>query len=167
MNNFKYYIAELNGYLQSLRRLRGFGYCFSAHTYDLKVDIDQFAKETLCKWDESGAYKYLGKSLIEYRNLEDRITGIIFGGALNLENVNNEKSKKNIKKMVIEDINEYYGLASTSLDTKGHFHPLITGPVYELNIENSNFTSIFFYIVQIGKYYVLTGFTHRKKSVQI
>lgn len=164
MNNFEIYIAELNGYLQSLRRFRGAGYFYSARSYSSTEDVDQFLFNTVNKWGENGKFKYLGKSEIEFKVLEDRLNKIIFGGALNLQNISGDGTKKNIRKMVIEDINEYYGLASTSLQSDGAFHPLIFGPVYELNIENNDYSDLFSYLVKIGNYYVLTIFARRKMS---
>lgn len=162
MNNFESYIKELNGYLHSLRRLRGPGYFYTARFYSAASNVDQFLSETVSGWGEHGEFQYKGKSEIEFAALQERLTGIIFRGALNLENIASDKSKANIKKMVIEDINEYYGLASTSLDSNGVFHPLIAGPVFELDIRNDNYFNLFCYLVQIGNYYVLTSFTRRK-----
>jgi len=165
MNNFKGYIAELNGYLHSLRRFRGAGYFYSAQSYDAKTGIDQFATETITEWGENEEFQYLGKTEIKFEALEERLSNIIFGGALNLQSVESNESKESIRKLVLEDINEYYGLASTSLDSEGVFHPLISGPVYQLNIENKNYSNLFFYLVKIGNYYVLTSFTRRKHQI--
>ena len=165
MNNFESHIAELNGYLHSLRRFRGAGYFYSVRSYDATSDVDQFLTETVNEWGSNGHFKYLGRSEVGFKVLEQRLSSIIFGGALNLQNVSGDESKENIRKMVVEDINEYYGLASTSLNPEGAFHPLISGPVYELNIENKDYSGLFFYLVQIESYYVLTSFTRRKKSV--
>jgi hypothetical protein len=165
MNNFEIHIAELNGYLQSLRRLRGSGYLYSACSYQATGDIDQFLIETINGWGDDGEFKYEGKTEIEFRVIEERLVKIIFNGVLNLENINVDEFKDNIKKAVIEDINEYYGLASTSLASDGIFHPLIRGPVFEVKIKNKHYSGLFFYLVQIGNYYVLTSFTKRKPSV--
>lgn len=119
---------------QSLRRFRGAGYFYSVRSYDATVDVEQFLTETVNEWGEIGEFKYIGKSKIEFGTLEERLNSIIIiGGALNLQNVSNDESKASIKKMVVEDINEYYGLASTSLNSDGIFHPLISRPVYEVN----------------------------------
>lgn len=157
MDEFKCHIAALNGYLHSLRRFRGAGYFYAASSYVVAEDIDSFLIATIKGW---GGFEYRGKSLIEFNVLSERLESIIFGGALSLSHMSDE-SRKCIKQSVLEDINEYYGLAATSLGTDEPFHPLISGPVYELDVESESYSDLFMYVVQIGSNYVLTSFARK------
>ena len=58
--------------------------------------------------------------------------------------------------MTIENINEYYGLASSTENRDGVFHPLIMGPIYNLCIQGKDESNYFYFLVKIDKFFVLT-----------
>lgn len=163
MTIHEHYIVELNGYLQALSRLCGQAYCFGARAYPAsEKDIDGFVTGLMAEWSRDEPCQYHGKALINYQDVEENVLNAVFHGVLNLTNMPNEHMREDAKRMIFEDINEYYGLFSTSQDEDGIFHPLIAGSVYELHIVNKVYASSFHYLVKIGAYYVLTFFT--KKS---
>lgn len=155
---FELHIAELNGYLNSLRRLCGNCFFFGAQAYAAEQDIDAFAKSLVDSWSENGDYCYEGRSIIEWDELSEAIESMILHGILDRKTMPNDTARAYVSKMLVEDINEYYGLASTSLDDNGVFHPLIQGPVYKLNISGRSQEKTLYYLVKIGRYYVFTHF---------
>jgi hypothetical protein len=164
--DYEFYIAELNGYLNAIRRLRGNGFFFGVRSYKAVDKIDNFVNEMIREWDQHGSFKYHGKSKIEFRELKDKIIDLIFGGVLNTRNMVNEQAENYAKEMLIEDINEYYGLASVSINKDGVFHPLIAGPVYNLDIQNKAYCASFYYLVKIEDNYIVTYF-RKKKSLAL
>lgn len=68
------------------------------------------------------------------------------------------EARSHVGRSVIWDINEFYGLASTNMNSEGVFHPLISGPVYRLNIISDRFTSSLFFLVKIEDMHVLAYF---------
>ncbi len=147
------YISALDGYLKALQRLCGAGFVFGARGYPAEDDIDNFMRNIISEWGSSNEYTYSGYEKIESKDLFCRVEDLIFNGVIVKDRF---QSNNFIPKMILEDINEYYGLASTSLDEQGEFHPLLTGPVYKLNIGSClNFKGLYF-LVKINKYFVIT-----------
>ncbi|MGH1373498.1 MAG: hypothetical protein ACRBBW_15770 [Cellvibrionaceae bacterium] len=165
MNDYEIHIASLDGYLKCLRRFRSSGCSYWARAYPATDDIDQFLGELVSSWGSE--YRLLGKKNLEFRDIEKRIIDTVFRGALNLENVESKITKQSIQRLIVEDINEYYGLISTSLNADGAFHPLISGPVYEVKVRNVDYLDAFIYLVKIEEIFVLTGFSRRKPSGKI
>lgn len=165
MNDYEIHVASLDGYLKSLRRFRSSGCSYWARSYPAIDDIDQFLSESVSGWGKE--YRFLRKQNIEFRDIEKRIIETVFRDALNLQNVESEVTKQSIKRLIVEDINEYYGLISISLNEDGVFHPLISGPVFEIKVENADYLDIFIYLVKIEEIFVLTGFARKKPSEKI
>ena len=82
----------------------------------------------------------------------------IFNGCINQEALTNQGAFEYATRTLIDDINESYGLVSTSLNKEGVFHPLITGPLYMLSISNNKNEKCLYYVVKIESMYVLTYF---------
>ena len=163
-NTFNEWIRELNGYLQALERLCGNGYFFGANTYEADKDIDSKLSEILDSLATKEEYAFKGKSEITNKSLISEMEQFIFNGILDRKNMVNDSARSFSTKMIVEDINEYYGLASTSINKEGVFHPLIKGPVFKLNIENVKIKKSLFYVVQIENNFVLTHFYQKLTS---
>jgi hypothetical protein len=158
------YIDEFRGYLKCLSRLCANEYVFGASCFEAKQDIDVFAKELVEFWGqgdeyiEPSNYEYFGSTLIESPQLFQEIESFIFNGILERESMPNQAAKEYAERMLTEDINEYYGLVSVSLNEEGVFHPLLSNNVYTLNIQNKNHERALYFIVKIENVYVLTHF---------
>jgi len=158
-------IDELRGYLKSLHRLASANYAFGVALYDANCEIDILAAELVRTWSigdeysDPGTYEYFGNERIEYSQLCQEQLKYIFNGLLDFKRMDSDDEIRYSKKIILEDINEYYGLLSTSLNEDGAFHPLISGDVFQLDIRNSRYAKSFFYIVKIETYYVLTYFS--------
>ena len=164
IREYECHIIELNGYLAALSRLCGNGYIFGSRAYEVSDEIDNFIIKMISGWGDKNEFEYFGRKQISYKEIENRVVEIVFRGVLDLNNLPNDNTRNYAKKMIFEDINEFYGLFSTSQDENGVFHPLVTGPVYSLDIVNKNHVAAFYYLVNIGEYYVITYFI--KKAVE-
>lgn len=148
------YISELRGYLKLIERLCGAKYSFGVINYSSKGGVDRALHEFNSNLNKG--LKYDGYSLIEYEELILKIETMIFNGFLNRNKIQNEKVRSYMSGIIIEDINEYYGLASTSTDKNNIFHPLIEGPVYQISVFNPRSAEAIYYLVKISDSYVLT-----------
>ncbi len=158
---FDYYISELNGYLTALQRLSGVTFSFGAKSYYAKENIDEFLKNYLKEMTEKEDISYGGRLEINYKELIVNIKKYIFNGFLSAEKIASANALSYLERTLIEDINEYYGLASNSLNESGTFHPLVEGPVYSLKIKNSGDVSSLYFMVKIESYYVITCFCQK------
>ena len=162
------YIAELCGYLKCLSRLSANNYVFGASAYEANCEIDDLITavfEKLGKGDkyiESSECEYLGREIIEPQDIVSEIESYIFAGLLEREQMPNDKARIYATRMLSEDINEYYGLVSTSQNKDGEFHPLLSGEVYRLNIRNTKYSREFYFIKKIESLYVLTYFLQKE-----
>ena len=164
---FNHYIHELNGYLLCLSRLAGRGYSFGAHAYQVEADVDSFAREAVAIWSKGNEYipasdfRYVGKSIIEYVDLQSEITRYVMNGLLGPRKLS-EAGRNAAARMLLEDIIEYYGLASTSINPEGVFHPPIRSTVHRLDIRNEKYEHCLYFVLQIEDMYVLTRLCKRK-----
>ena len=164
------HIEEFRGYLECLSRLCANGYSFGVSSYEADSEIDSLVSELTELWGagdeyvEPSIYEYTGHELIEYELIIDEIQGYIFNGLLSLECMKNDDARSYAKKALTEDINEYYGLVSVSLNENGVFHPLISSEVYRLNINCQRSEKSFFFIVKIENLYVLTSFVKNESN---
>jgi hypothetical protein len=159
---FESYMSELNGYLKALQRVSGNGFSFGVRYYLVESDdIDFFITKQIELWGETDKLQYISKSKISYRSLVGRIKRFIFSGILSHERLANQKVTTYFESVLLEDINEFYCLASTTVSSSDSYYPLIQGPVYLLDIKDSSKNMSLYYLVQIGNYYVLTFFSKR------
>ncbi len=163
------HIEEFRGYLECLSRLCANGYSFRVSSFEANTEIDPFIVELSEIWStedegaESIIHDYRGREIIKYEQIFDEIKSYIFSGLLTLENMASDDARNYAKRSLIDDINEYYGLVSTSLNENGAFHPLISSQVYRLFIDCQKHEKSFHFIVKIENLYVLTSFV---KNVQ-
>ena len=127
---FKIYVYELNGYLKALERLCGRAYVFGANYFPAKSTIDEDINKFINKWDRkiNKANKfdrkiklltYLERVDISYNELMKDVESIIFDGFLNRDRLKSEDEYMYISKTIFEDIEEYYGLISTAINSHG------------------------------------------------
>lgn len=165
------HLGGLNGYLNCLSRLCGPGYSFNVNMFEVESDVDAFIATKIEEWkigDEycSGTeYNYSGKYKIEFNEICDRLAGYIFNGLLKNSIPPDSTVYEQFKRVFIEDINEYYGLISTTLNYDGVFHPLIRGPVFEIALTSVKHENIFCFLVKIESFYVLSIFSKRNSAV--
>ncbi len=146
------YIAELNGYLKSLSFLNGPSCQFGVKWYDFDEGVESFVN----KFDHG--YSFSGYARIDFDEIKERLLQFTLNGFLSRERFSGEKSFNYFKEMMVENINEYYGLASTMENKEGVFHPLIKSPVYELTVCGEGESVCFYFLVKIESFYVLTFF---------
>ena len=65
--------------------------------------------------------------------------------------------------MLVDDIVEYYGIASTSLNPKGCWNPLLSNGALEISIKSESrfHESLVYFLVEIEDQAILTGFEIR------
>jgi hypothetical protein len=148
--SFEKYIAELRGYLKALQHLNGPKYNFGVKHFYFDGSVDSF----IHNYDHG--LPIIGSSLIEFNEIKTKIYDLVMNGMISLEKFPSKSHSERYKVLLLESINEYYGLASTTGNIDGIFHPLIEGPVYSLKMEGESELCNFFYLVKIKKYYVLT-----------
>ena len=127
---FKIHVYELNGYLKAIERLCGRAYVFGANYFPAKSTIDEDINKFINKWDRkiNKANKfdrkiklltYLERVDISYNELMKDVESIIFDGFLNRDRLKSEDEYMYISKTIFEDIEEYYGLISTAINSHG------------------------------------------------
>jgi hypothetical protein len=147
---FEEILAHLNGYLNALRRIAGH-VLFSAVAFPTGNDFETAIKTHVDGWGVGT--QYIGCNQIEYdevkailrRQIYDRLDGL---GA-------------NAIAFLDWDIQEYYGLASVALDESDEFHPLVSGPVFRLEIIRDDVADGEYFAVQIGSFAVVTALAQR------
>lgn len=144
-------IANLNGYLHSLRRLSGNKCDFWAEATKIDSDLDN-AIEGFLSNIKSGV-KLIEKSKINYSAVEALLEELVLSNLLT--------DDENLKKSIAWDIVEYYGLASTALDAEGEFNPLVSNGAIKVSVQSDFHKSCVFYIVVISNYMVVTGLAER------
>ncbi|PIE41012.1 MAG: hypothetical protein CSA49_05610 [Gammaproteobacteria bacterium] len=149
------YVFELNGYLKALQRLCGTNYVFGARLYTKKIDLESFGTKIIGSKIE---YRKVGHEDV-FRNME----AMIFNGILAKKRISDERIISYLSKVLIEDINEYFGLVSTTLNEDGLFHPLLKSSIYQnvASFEKDNETVIFW--VRIEELYVLVYLRNVKR----
>ncbi|WP_444936246.1 hypothetical protein ACJJIW_20785 [Microbulbifer sp. JMSA004] len=137
--------------------------------YAAEQEIDFFVSELVAHWSEGDEYlaakeyRFNGRVEVESDWLFKEIESYIFNGLLNKQLMPDEDARGYASKILIEDINEYYGLLSSSLNKDGVFHPLLRNPIYKLDIEVENVEKSLYFIIKIENVYVLTYFMKRSR----
>jgi len=160
------HIDEFRGYLKSLSRLCGNRHYFGVAAYDSSISIDDLAFKLIEFWrkeDDTIPLQYNGCRLIDSKDLFAEIENYIFNGILRRSNMPNDSVRNYATKMLTEDINEYYGLVSVSLNKNGIFHPLLSSNVYVLDIVNPKYEKTLYYVVKIENIYVYSVFVIKHK----
>ena len=157
----------LDGYLSCIATLCGPEFSFSASSFEDSKEIDVFVSGLVRDWSLGDEYLdpsefiYGGKEVIDYRTIQKEVVGFVFNGQL--KSIRSEtEGGKSVGGMLLWRFFEYYGLASTNLNPDGAFHPLVSGPVYRLNIRNDEHVRSLYLLVEIEKMYVLTSFWERR-----
>ncbi len=145
-------VDELNGYLYSLRRLA-------------KDNCDYWATHIKVKNEgnvEQAIHQHFAKS-----HIKTEVTGI--------KKVDYATIKKLFSKFIIEqlttntedqvymliwDIVEYYGIASTAVNPKGPFNPLVSEGALKITVKQEDVfhKELAYFLVQIENQAILTGF---------
>jgi len=143
-------VHELNGYLHSIRRLAKYNCDYWAIHIEVENDIEKAIHEHFSKAriptevteikqvDYDTVKKFFNKFIVEQltANSKDQIT------------------------MLTDDIIEYYGMASTRINPKGPFNPLVSKGALEISIksEKTFHEELVYFLVQIENQAILTGF---------
>lgn len=160
-------ISGLDGYLHCLGRLGANGSQFGVVAYEKIYDIDEFVLNLLAIWGERAAdvgheqYEYLGSEKITPKTLFETIDSFIFNGALDRSLMHDSRQKDYVTKMVSYDINEFYGVMSTSMNPSGEFHPLLAKDVHSLDIRCASHAREFYFLVEIENVYVVTSLVQK------
>jgi len=162
--DFNIYIYELNGYLKAIQRLCGRAYVFGANYFPAKSTIDEDINKFINKWDRKNKLTYVEKVDIGYNELMKDMESIIFDGFLNRDRLKSEGEYMYLSKTIFEDIQEYYGLISTAINSHGIFHPLIKIPKYKIKILSDDFDKSLFFLFQIEHIFLLTFFYKKCKN---
>ena len=151
------YIFELNGYLKALQALNGPRYQFGSRAHHFEGNAELYINEIMKKGT------IVNYSATNYEEIGQRILKFSLNGMMSKSRVSNEKELHYYTSEILENINEYYGLASTASGQKEILHPLITGPVFSIELKGKELGSYFCFIVGIGEYVVQT-FMARKPN---
>ncbi|WPD23363.1 MAG: hypothetical protein SD837_02120 [Candidatus Electrothrix scaldis] len=156
-------IMMLRGYLSCMATLCGQNFSFAVSSFKDSRKIDIFVSELVREWSkgdeyiEPSEYTYGGKEIIDYHTARTAVAEFVFNGQL--KNIHSEtEAEGTVGGKLLWRLFEYYGLASTSLNPSGIFHPLVHGPVYRLAIRNDEHMRALYLLVEIEDMYVLTSF---------
>ena len=148
-------VYQLTGYLHSLRRLSKYNSDFWATHLTIDTTIEDAINTHFSKAHVKTEVTEIKQ--IDYAKVKEFFDKFIIQ---NLENV----SKDQID-ILIWDIVEYYGVASTSVNPRGCFNPLVSKGALEIYTkrESEFHESLVYFLVLIEDQAILTGFGHDKR----
>lgn len=144
-------VNGLNGYLYSLRRLTENKCDFWAELINIDSDIAEVIDSYLLK--TNAIEKIIEKKKIDYVGVEKLLDDFIFSNLVIKD--------ENIIKLLVWDIVEYYGLASTVIDSAADFNPLVSKGAIQITVQSSFHKQCVYYIVPISNYAIVTGLAIR------
>ncbi len=147
-------IANLNGYLQSMRRL-GLNQCnYSASVREIKNNFENEIEDykTIFKDD----YQVSSQKHADYKQLEQLHHDLIYSKL--------KVKDKDIIKLFEWDIVEYFGLASTSIDKENTFHPTVKNGAIVLELKAERYISLVYYFVEIGDFMVTVTLSEKREK---
>lgn len=112
------------------------------------------------------SYKGRRKAIKEFTHLAPDFVFWIFpdGKLFDAKDSHKKNTQKYLNNKLLYDLNEFYGLMSTSINFDGVFHPLIKGPVYKLDISCDRYEHSLNFLVKIEHMYVVTYYSVFSKS---
>jgi len=147
------YTAALGGFLNALQRIAGDEAALSVSYAELVNNIDEAMAKHILSWGKE--FKYIGRGEINH----DDVTTFFREGIY---------SKLGLPEEKIEALDfqllDYYGLISIGLDINGPLHPLLSEPLFRIEVERNNSTYGSHFLVQIGKYAVITSISARSHN---
>jgi len=151
--NIEVYTAALGGFLNALQRIAGGEPSFSVGYSNLSGGIDESLTKHILSWGKE--FRYLGRSDMN----SDDVTAFFREGVY---------SKLDLPKEVIQELEfqllDYYGLISAGVDDNGPFQPLLSEPLYRVEVERNGSPYGAHFLVQIGKYGVITSISARSHN---
>ena len=118
-------ISHFDGYLSALRRL-SHTWIANVRQFPVSGSLDDSLSKHLGEWIEG--VQYVGKSGVTYDEVIDDLDRYILS---RLDRLSEDQLS-----LVRWDIEEYFGLIAMSVDKEADFHPLISGPVYRLQVDS-------------------------------
>ena len=147
-------IANLNGYLQSMRRL-GLNQChYSASVREIKNNFENEIEDYKTIFTDD--YQITSQKHVDFKQLEQLHHDLIYS-KLKIHN-------KEIIELFEWDIVEYFGLSSTSIDKDNSFHPTVSNGAIVLELKAKKFSSLIYYFVEIDKYMVTVILSEKRKK---
>ena len=142
-------VYMLDGYLSSIRRLAYNNCDYWAIHLKIDTDVEAAISNYFLKYD-------IPKEVIEIKKIGYDVVKTFFDKFI-VEQL--KDNTENQVTMLIDDIVEYYGLASTTLNPKGVWNPLLEG-AFEITVKDeSNFhESLVYFLVEVENQAILTGF---------
>lgn len=144
-------INNLNGYLYSLRRFTGNKCDFWTELVELEGSLEDSVKNHLSTFEVD--LEITDSKNISYSEVEALLDSFILS--------NLKIDDDDIKKLLAWDIVEYYGLASTDIDEKNDFNPLVSNGAIQFTMKSDFHSSHIYYAVPIGNQIILTGLAVR------
>ena len=138
-------IYYAQGYLKAISRLSNEKAKISIDIFDIGNDLDESIESKISKWRGINLLK--SKSEINYEQIKCFLKQNIYHKLSNL-------SACQIK-AIDWDLQELFGLISTSLDTNNVFHPLVSNGGYLLEIASENFRNLKALVVLLNKHAVI------------
>ena len=162
---FEIYVSELNGYLRAFDRICGRSYIFGVKHIEIKELIDQEIRTYFDIWNKNRGKMilYKGCSVIDYHALIKEIDKIIFNKFLSDKDKYCKGYLSYLSSTFFEDIQEFFGLISTTINRGGIFYPLRKSPVYLLNVSCDDFEKAVFFSVKI-EHILLITYLYKNKS---
>jgi hypothetical protein len=145
LKNMENYVSELQGYLQSLRRLCRRQCDFHADSFLVENDIHVSIEKYINKLGSE--FRFKGIKQLTYQEVESILENNLI---LELEVEN-----QNTTKLFLWDIVEYFGLASTALNPNGDFNPLVSKGALAVEVHSSHYSSSTVFVVVIEKHAIV------------
>ncbi|NEV65382.1 hypothetical protein [Thiorhodococcus minor] len=156
---FEAYVSELKGYLKAFDRVCGRSYFFGVICLETKESLDIEMQSYFNRWNKERDKKilYKGFRVIDYNALVSEIDEMVFHGFLNVREVSGKPSS-GLSGVFVDDINEFFGLISTTINPEGVFYPLRKSPIYLLEISREDLERALFFSVKVEHVLLITYF---------
>jgi len=129
MDTIEYYEAHFDGYLSAISRLSETKIGYSCSIIKMDHGIDVAIGNMLDRWNMDA--KLVSKTKLDYQESENVLKDDFYCYLTNLDQPRLD--------LIDWDIQEYFGLLSTSLNENGIFHPMVRNGGYKLNIDTGGY----------------------------
>ena len=148
--DFEIYVASLSGFLNALERLTESKIILFNGYFKIEKELETSLKKYVLNWKDK-------PQLISC----DIISNSEFNAFLQKELYAKIEATENIIYNLDWQLQEHFGLVSTSLNTDGVYHPLVNGPIYLASVSTNDFTKNYVFAVQIENYAFFIGIRNK------
>lgn len=156
------HLSELTGYLKALERMCGSNYIFGVS----ELPQGEIGAESIRQFIfgiNSNALYFGGTEELGYSDFIVRLEKILFNGLLSKDRFS-EKLWVRFSTVIKDDIDEYFGLISTSINSNGVFYPLKKNLLNRIVTSADDDENNLFLVVEIEEHKFLCYFYRKNKK---